>query len=148
MCVIGVDIENEVSEQVWRQNRHRKTNRQQLLLLQRLRNRRLQREREKMTLGSETYAEYWAYCDRCGSQVIRVLESMDLKEWDERCGICSYCRKLFCKDCVVEKDDTVFCPDCNGELMDFLGCSVYDLIGILQHGCQPFKTGREGKETK
>ena len=92
-----------------------------------------------MSLFSETYSEYNANCDKCHKEVLEVIEYMDVKEWDDGCGVCSKCRKVFCKRCVVEKGDKIYCPECDSELMEFWGASVYDLINVLSHDCQPFE---------
>ena len=87
----------------------------------------------------ESYAEYNATCDKCNKQVLEVIEYMNVEEFDDECGVCPHCRKLFCKQCVVLKDDEIYCPYCKGKLIECLGASPYDLIQILQHDCQPFK---------
>jgi len=92
-----------------------------------------------MILSTETYYEYQADCSKCHKTVLEVIESADIEHWDERCGVCPKCKKLFCGKCVVEKGDKIFCPDCGGELLEFFDCGVYDLISILEHDCQPFE---------
>ena len=92
-----------------------------------------------MTLSSETYQECFAYCDKCKVMVLEVIEYANIENWDDYCGVCSKCQKLFCKNCVVERKDKIYCPECGRELMEFYGCSVYDLMAILEHDCQPFK---------
>jgi len=94
---------------------------------------------QTMSLGKEEYVEYNASCDKCGKDVLEVIEYMDIEEWDSECGVCPKCKKLFCHECVIEDKGKFCCPECKGEVLEFWDCSVYDLIAILEHDCQPFE---------
>ncbi len=98
---------------------------------------------ERVSFFEETYSEYKAFCGRCKAAVLEVIECLDIESWDEECGVCSSCKKVYCKDCLTLEDDVTYCPDCGMKLMDFYGFSVYDLIHILQNNCQPFKGATE-----
>ena len=92
-----------------------------------------------MSLYSESYHEYHADCSKCHSEILEIIEYADIKNFDDKSGVCSRCRKLFCGNCVIEKDDgAIYCPECENKLIEFWGCSPYDLIGILMHDCQLF----------
>lgn len=89
---------------------------------------------------SETYSEYQADCSRCHKEVFEVIEYMDIENWDEECGVCPKCKKLFCGKCVKYdvKTDKTYCPECGGVLINFWRCDVYDLISVIEHNFQPF----------